>query len=79
MKTFEEKLKTLEKLSNDIKQSDIPLEDALAYFEEGIKLARGMEKDLDKIEGKITMLMNNPVPNTKDEPELDLFSATDDK
>ena len=46
-----------------------------AIFEEGIKLARTMEKELDKIEGKIQILMNEPVPQAKDNsPQLDLFS-----
>ena len=37
-------------------------------------LAKGMEKELDKIEGKIQQLVNRPsLPEEK--PELDLFSA----
>ena len=44
MTNFEENLARLEKLTADIKRSDISLEDALKDFEEGIKLARGMEK-----------------------------------
>ena len=74
MKTFEEKLQRLEELSTAIKKNDVSLEDALKYFEEGITLAKGMEKELDKIEGKIQILTNQPVqPETK--PELYLFSA----
>ena len=57
MKNFEEKLARLEQLGNDIKKSDVTLETALKYFEEGITLARTMEKELDKIEGKIQILM----------------------
>ena len=57
MKNFEEKLERLEKISSDIKKSDVTLEEALKYFEEGITLARTMEKELDKIEGKIQILM----------------------
>ena len=38
MNTFEEKLRKLEQLTQDIKRSDISLEDALKDFEEGIKL-----------------------------------------
>ena len=49
MKNFEEKLERLEKISSDIKKSDVTLEEALKYFEEGITLARTMEKELDKI------------------------------
>ena len=72
--TFEEKLEKLEQLSGDIKRSDISLEDALKDFEEGIKLAAGMEKELDEIEGKIQILMNEPQPMAKDNPpDFDLF------
>ncbi|BDC93691.1 exodeoxyribonuclease VII small subunit [Treponema bryantii] len=75
MNTFEENLAKLEKLTSDIKRSDISLEDALKDFEEGIKLASGMEKQLDEIEGKIQILMNEPQPVSKDNPpQLDLFS-----
>ena len=75
MNTFEEKLRKLEQLTQDIKRSDISLEDALKDFEEGIKLSRGIEAELDKIEGKIQILMNEPIPQTKDNsPQLDLFS-----
>ena len=75
MNTFEENLAKLEKLSNDIKRSDSSLEDALKDFEEGIKLASGMEKQLDEIEGKIQILMNEPSPVSKENPpQLDLFS-----
>ena len=59
MTNFEEKLKRLEELSASIKKSDISLEDALKDFEEGIKLAKSMEKSLDEMESKIQILMNN--------------------
>ena len=73
--TFEQKLDKLEQLSGDIKRSDISLEDALKDFEEGIKLAAGMEKELDEIEGKIQILMNEPQPMAKDNPpDFDLFA-----
>ena len=62
MKNFEEKLQRLEQIGGDIKRSDVTLEEALKYFQEGITLARGMEKELDKIEGKIQILMNQPDP-----------------
>ena len=65
----------LEKLSENIKQSDISLEDALKNFEEGIKLAKTLEKELDKMEGKIQILMNGE--ETKDgKVELGLFDET---
>ena len=76
MTNFEDKLNRLEQLSSSIKKTDVSLEDALKYFEEGITLARGMEKELDKIEGKIQVLMNQP--ETPEAPkELDLFAGFD--
>ena len=75
MGNFEENLKKLEELTSDIKRNDISLEDALKDFEEGIKLAKGMESQLDAIEGKIQILMNEPNPMAKDNPpQMDLFS-----
>lgn len=76
MESFEKRLEKLENLNNSIKKSDIPMEDALKLFEEGIKIAKSMEKDLDKIESKIQILMNQPV-SAQEKPELDLFSALD--
>lgn len=75
MKDFEDKLKRLEELSAAIKKPELKLEEALKYFEEGINLAKGMEKDIDKIEGKIQILMNNKVDMPEEPPELDLFSS----
>jgi len=75
---FEKNLEKLEKLTADIKRSDISLEDALKDFEEGIKLAKGMEKQLNDIEGKIQILMNEPAPASKENPpQFDLFSDAD--
>ncbi|MDR2897693.1 MAG: exodeoxyribonuclease VII small subunit [Spirochaetaceae bacterium] len=76
MKNFDERLERLEELSGSINDPGISLEEALKVFEEGIKLAKGLEKELDKLEGKVQSLINNPVtPDAK--PELDLFSVID--
>jgi exodeoxyribonuclease VII small subunit len=73
--SFESNLEKLEKLTTDIKRSDISLEEALKDFEEGIKLASGMEKQLDEIEGKIQILMNEPQPmSLENPPQMDLFN-----
>jgi exodeoxyribonuclease VII small subunit len=74
-KNFEERLERLEALGEKIRRSDIPLDDALAAFEEGIKLARALEKDLSKIESRIEILMNGPEAKADDKVELDLFDT----
>ncbi len=72
MKNFEERLTRLEDLSEKIRDGNIPLAEATSYFEEGIKLARGLEKDLQKIERKIEILVNKPEVE-EDAAELALF------
>lgn len=74
MKNFEKNLEKLEEITEKIKSKDISLEEALTSFEEGIKLAKGMEKEIDRIEGKIQILMNQPALDSSTIPELDLFS-----
>ncbi|MCA1950726.1 MAG: exodeoxyribonuclease VII small subunit [Treponema sp.] len=74
-KNFEERLERLEALGEKIRRTDIPLDDALAAFEEGIKLARTLEKDLSKIESRIELLMNSSDAQEDEKPELDLFNT----
>ncbi len=74
MKNFEERLKRLEDLSESIRDPDLALEDAVAIFEEGIKLSKGLEKDLQRIEARVEILLNQPTP-PEDKPELGLFDA----
>lgn len=74
MKNFEDKLNRLEEIASAIKKTDVSLEEAVNYFEEGIILARKMEKELEKIESKVQILMNNPVPPVaENKPEIGLF------
>ena len=77
MKNFEERLEKLENLGEKIRKTDIPLEDSLKAFEEGIKLARSLEKDLEKIESRIEILLNSPDAKVQESPELDLFENQD--
>ena len=74
-KTFEERLERLEELGEEIRKVDIPLDKALKAFEEGIRLARTLEKELEKIESRVEILMNDPESGGDDDPELDLFEG----
>jgi len=76
MKNFEERLTTLEELNEKMKTGNIALDEAVQIFEEGIKLAKNLEKDLSKVERKIEILVNKPEKDT-DEPNLELFSGVD--
>ncbi|MDR2803108.1 MAG: exodeoxyribonuclease VII small subunit [Treponema sp.] len=75
MKNFEARLEHLEKLGEQVRKSDIPLNEALAAFEEGIKLARSLEKELEKIEGRIEILVNSDSEDDGGKPELELFNG----
>jgi len=75
MKNFEERLGRLETLGEKIRKTDIPLDEALAAFEEGIRLARTLETDLEKIENRIEILMNSTEAPVTENPELELFDA----
>ena len=75
MKNFEERLERLETLGEEIRKTDIPLDQALKAFEEGIRLARTLEKDLEKIESRIEILMNSAEAPADESPELELFET----
>ena len=72
MKSFEERLKRLEEISTTIRDGEVPLEEAATLFEEGVRLAKGLQKDLERIDRKVEQLVNEPVePGEK--PVLELF------
>jgi exodeoxyribonuclease VII small subunit len=72
MKKIEERLGRLEELAEKMRDPELQLEEAVAVFEEGIKLAKGLEKDLDRIQGKVEILLNEPT-EAEGKPELGLF------
>jgi exodeoxyribonuclease VII small subunit len=72
MKSFEERLQRLEEISTGIREGEIPLEEAATLFEEGVKLARGLDKDLQRIERKVQQLVNEP-ESPEEKPVLELF------
>ncbi len=81
MKSFEERLARLEQLSEKLKTGNIPLEEAVTVFEEGIKLAKELQKELARIERKVEILLNEPVKKEGQtvEPDLGLFPETEEE
>jgi exodeoxyribonuclease VII small subunit len=75
VKNFEERLEKLEKLGEKVRSSEIPLDEALAAFEEGVKIAQTLEKDLEKVENRIEALMSDPGAGPDEKPELTLFDS----
>ena len=58
-KTFEQAMKQLEKIVQDLESGDMPLEKAIKTFEEGIRLSKFCSEKLDETEKRITILMQN--------------------
>ena len=53
---FENSLRSLEELVNQLEQGDLSLEESLKAFEAGIKLTRECNSKLDEAEQKISLL-----------------------
>lgn len=71
MKDFEARLERLEFLADKIKDQNLPLEEAIKVFEEGIKLSKGLKKELEKIQGRVEVLLSSPDETGK--PGVSLF------
>src|SRR5438270_10116073 len=63
---FEECLQRLEKIVDELEKGDIPLEQALALFEEGMKLSNDCRSELETAEGKVEILLKQ---GSKIQPE----------
>jgi exodeoxyribonuclease VII small subunit len=74
-KSFEDRLARLEEVAARLKDGKIPLEEAIALFEEGSKLAKTLEKELSRVERKVQVL-SGQVAETG-EPALGLFPELD--
>jgi len=53
---YEEALSRLEYITEQLEKGDLTLDEALTFFEEGIKLVKICSKMLDEAEGKIEIL-----------------------
>lgn len=58
-RTFEQTLKALEKIVDELENGDLPLEKALQKFDEGMALSRQCSAMLDETEKKVTLLMGD--------------------
>jgi len=57
MPTFEENLKALETVVEQLERGDLPLEDSVKLFEQGMTLSAACKQDLEAAEGKLQVLM----------------------
>ena len=58
-KKFEEALARLEEIVRELESGDLPLEQSLKMFEEGIKLSRICNKRLEEAERRVEVLLKD--------------------
>jgi exodeoxyribonuclease VII small subunit len=63
---FENSLERLEKIVDELERGNVPLEQALKLFEEGMQLSTSCRKELEEAEGKVEILLKQ---NGKLQPE----------
>ena len=56
-KSFESSLKELEEIVGRLEEGDLPLEQSLELFEQGVRLSRDCQKRLDDAERKVEILL----------------------
>ena len=54
---FEECLQQLEKIVEQLERGDLPLEQSLKLFEDGVRLSNSCRQELDSAEGKVEILI----------------------
>lgn len=54
---FEDNMKNLEKIVNELEKGDLNLDESISKFEEGIKISKDCNKILEEAEKKITILL----------------------
>ena len=57
--SFEEALQQLEQIVQKLEKGELPLEQSLVLYEEGVRLSRLCHAKLEEAEGKIEMLMKD--------------------
>jgi exodeoxyribonuclease VII small subunit len=62
-KKFENALERLEEIVKELESGDLPLEQSLKLFEEGIKLSRICNKRLEDAERRVDILLKDKAGN----------------
>jgi exodeoxyribonuclease VII small subunit len=68
MPSFEESLKRLEAVVDQLEKGELTLEESLKLFEEGVNLTASCKQELDAAEGKVQMLVKQRDGSLKPEP-----------
>ena len=65
---FETSMTRLESIVTELEKGDLPLEEALKSFEEGVHLSKGCLKMLDEAERKVEVLLKSKEGKKKARP-----------
>jgi len=70
---FEECLQRLEKIVDELEKGNVPLEQAIKLFEEGVRLSSSCRQELEAAEGKVEILLkqNGKLQAVPFEPSAD--------
>ena len=68
-KNFEASLAALEKIVRELERGDLPLEESLKLFEQGVKLSRECQERLSQAERRVEVLLRD----TEGRPVLSAF------
>lgn len=69
--TFEEAMKGLESIVSKLEEGDVPLEQAINYFQEGMALSKMCHEKLQKVEKQMDFIL-------KEDGELAPFSVKEE-
>lgn len=56
--SFEDALEELEKIVEKLEEGDVPLEKAINYYQEGMKLSKICSDKLNKVQEKVVKIVN---------------------
>lgn len=70
--SFEEAMLQLEKIVERLEEGDVPLEKAITYYQEGMKLSKLCHDKLSNVQEKMTKILN-------EQGELDPFDIQEDE
>ncbi|MFU0791511.1 exodeoxyribonuclease VII small subunit [Cerasibacillus sp. JNUCC 74] len=56
--SFEEAMQELEEIVEKLETGDVPLEKAIIYYQDGMKLSKLCNDKLNQVEDKMTKIMN---------------------
>ena len=74
--SFETDMKRMEEITGKLKNNETPLEEAIALFEEGVGIAKLVEKQLTEIERKVEILLTPTDGTHAEQPTLTPFAES---